>query len=139
LPTAATLSLKGKQQAVAIIAPMPYGAVTWTITAAGKADLNLKEGWTLLPNGNFLTVDTENGTNAETFNPSKNLWSFAGNTPEPLVNVIDGVPEIGPGVLTGYGLVVQFGANSKTALFNPTNSNWTAGPTFKTVFCKSSG
>jgi len=123
---------QGKQQAVATIAPIPTTTVTWTITGAGKADPNSEEGWTLLPNGEFLTVDTENGTHAEVFNPSTNFWSSAGNTPISLPNVIKAgdVPEIGPGVMTGYELVVQFGANSNTAVFTPSTHAWTAGPTF---------
>ncbi len=47
---------------------------TWqTITspANGKADANAEEGWTLLPGGNVLTVETGTGsTTSEVFNPS---------------------------------------------------------------------
>jgi hypothetical protein len=121
-----------RQQAVATIAPIPTNTVTWTITGAGKADPNSEEGWTLLPNGQFLTVDTQDGTNSETFNPGTNLWRSAGNTPVFLGNNLGMaiVPEMGPAVMTGYGLVVQIGANPNTALFNPVTRSWTAGPTF---------
>ena len=39
--------------------------LTWTATGSGKADSYDEEGWTLLPNGKVLTVDTRNGTNSE--------------------------------------------------------------------------
>jgi hypothetical protein len=63
----------GKLQAVATISPIPSTNVTWTITGAGKADPNSEEGWTLLPNGKFLTVDTLNGTDTELFDPRTNF------------------------------------------------------------------
>jgi hypothetical protein len=128
---------QGKQQAVATIAPIPGTGVTWTITGVGKADGNSEEGWTLLPNGMVLTVDTKNGTHAELFNPSTNSWGSAGNTPVFLGNNLGMpiVPEMGPAVLTGYGVVIQFGANSNTAVFTVPNifsssGSWAPGPSF---------
>ena len=69
------------QFAVATIMPLPSTSVTWTIAFTGKADPNSEEGWTLLPNGQVLTVDTQNGSAAELFNPATKSWGPAGNTP----------------------------------------------------------
>ena len=47
--------------------------LTWTLTGKNKADSNNEEGWTLLPNGLVLTVDTGNPsdpTNSEVYAPS---------------------------------------------------------------------
>jgi hypothetical protein len=123
----------GRQQAVATITPIPGTSVTWTITGAGKADPNSEEGWVLLPNGWLLTVDTQNGTHAERFNTPTNMWVSAGNTPVFLGNNLGLpiVPEMGPGVSIGFGVVVQFGANNHTAVFTLANGgSWTAGPDF---------
>ena len=55
--------------------------LTWTATGSGKADINDEEGWTLLPNGEVLTVDANNGnTNSEIYNPANSSWSSAGST-----------------------------------------------------------
>jgi hypothetical protein len=120
---------ENRQYAVATIAPIPGTAVTWTVGAAGKADPNAEEGWISLPNGQVLTVDTQNGTAAELFNPATNTWGPAGNTPVFLGNNggLGIVPEMGPGVGIGFNMVVQFGANPNTAVFTFPNS-WIAGP-----------
>jgi hypothetical protein len=107
--------------------------LTWTSTgAAGKADVNSEEGWTLLPNGTVLTVDTQNGTNSEIFDPSSGSWSTAGSTIVPLPN--NGgqaiVPEIGPHVLRPDGTVFAFGGTSYTSIYNTINHTWIEGPTF---------
>jgi hypothetical protein len=119
----------GKQYAVATIAPLPGTTVTWTISAVGKADPNSEEGWTLLPNGQVLTTDTQNGSAAELFNPATNSWGPAGNTPVFLGNAggLPIVPEMGPAVGIGFNMVVQIGAVPNTAVFTFPNG-WTNGP-----------
>ncbi|HEY6459793.1 MAG TPA: hypothetical protein VIY73_06565, partial [Polyangiaceae bacterium] len=50
--------------------------LTWTAFGSGKADINDEEGWTLLPNGDLLTVDTNDFTdltNTEIFSPRTGL------------------------------------------------------------------
>ncbi|HEY6252560.1 MAG TPA: kelch repeat-containing protein [Candidatus Angelobacter sp.] len=103
--------------------------LTWTATGSGKADSNTEEGWTLLPNGKVLAVDTQNGTNSELYNPSTGSWSSAGST---IVALSDGSPnlEIGPAVLRPGGTVFATGGTSDTAIYNPTTGGWSAGPTF---------
>jgi hypothetical protein len=60
--------------------------LTWTVTGTGKYDISDEEGWTLLPSGEVLTVDTyvgrynPRGTNSELYSPSSGTWSSAGST-----------------------------------------------------------
>jgi hypothetical protein len=125
--------VQGSQYAVATIAPIPGTAVTWTIGSVGKADPNSEEGWTLLPNGQLLTVDVQNGTAAELFNPALNSWGSAGNTPvflgqaPPPTPPCPCVAEMGPAVGIGFNMVVQIGASPNTAVYTFPNG-WTAGP-----------
>jgi hypothetical protein len=104
--------------------------LTWTATGTGKADVNAEETWTLLPNGNVLTVDTGNGTNSEVYNPSTGAWSSAGST---IVQLSQGTsqfyPEIGPAVLRPNGTVFATGATSNTAIYNSSFGTWSVGPT----------
>jgi hypothetical protein len=111
-------------------------SLTWTSTGTGKADPNSEEGWTLLPNGKVLTVDTQNGTESELYDYTTGKWSLAGNTPSFLGNSCGMaiVPEMGPSVLRPGGTVFQAGANRKTAIYDVASSTWTAGPSFPVDF-----
>jgi hypothetical protein len=109
-------------------------SLTWTPTGAGKADDNSEEGWTLLPNGHVLTVDTQIDTNSEIYDPSTGSWSSAGSTIA-LLSMTDPnnphiIPEIGPAVLMPDGRVFATGATSNTAIYNSLNGSWSAGPVF---------
>lgn len=94
--------------------------LTWTETNLydgryqTKSDPNNEEGWTLLPNGKVLTVNTyvfpginppypPNPTNSELYNPKTGTWSTAGSTPVTLTDTI--VFEMGPAVLRPNGTV----------------------------------
>lgn len=104
---------------------------TWTATGTGKADANSEEGWTLLPNGKVLTVDTENGTNSELYNPATGSWSSAGSTIVPLGNACGGfVAEVGPAVLRPDGTVFATGGTGNTAVYNSKTGKWSKGPAF---------
>ncbi|HEV7676687.1 MAG TPA: kelch repeat-containing protein [Candidatus Angelobacter sp.] len=107
--------------------------LTWTATGSNKADSNVEESWTLLPNGAVLTVDTANGTNSEVYNASTGSWSSAGSTIVPLST---GSPalEIGPAVLRPDGTVFATGGTSNTAIYNTASGNWAAGPAFPSGF-----
>ena len=135
--------------------------LTWTGTGAPNAgDLYQDEqGYTLLPNGNVLTVDIWTGcapsegpcngpnpTNAEQYNPTTGTWSSAGNT---VVSLVDpyacGNYEIGPAALRPDGTVVQFGGNTgctgaadPTGIYDSTTGVWSAGPNIPEV-CGSNG
>jgi hypothetical protein len=108
-------------------------SLTWTATGASKADDNSEEGWTLLPNGYVLTVDTQIDTNSEVYDPSTGNWSSAGSTIA-LLSATDPnsgfVPEIGPAVLMPDGRVFATGATSNTAIYNSLNGSWSVGPVF---------
>ena len=110
----------------------------------GKNDDFDEEGWTLLPNGQFLTVDayTSNtvltGTNSETYNSTTNSWTTAGSTINQLWDSNckrgGGSFEVGPAVLRPDGTVYATGASDcaagHTSVYNSTNGTWTAGPDF---------
>jgi len=122
--------------------------LTWqVIQATGKNDPNDEEGWTLLPSGRVLTVDTWAPGNTQLYNPATRSWSFDGNT------AVNGNPlnpwpvvEIGPQVEMPGGNVFVVGAGSstqeaptpcttdadtQTALYQyqaGTPGTWTAGP-----------
>jgi len=128
--------------------------LTWTILNSttgfvGKFDRNDEEGWTLLPNGKVLTVDTYTGVpynptgmNSEIYDPIGGSWTSAGNTVKQLWDSratcggsSTSTHETGNAVLMTDGTVFATGADSckpfvsgHTALFNSASSAWTAGP-----------
>src|SRR5579885_3447067 len=105
---------------------------TQSNSSDGKNDDFDEEGWTLLPSGNFLTVDayTSNtvltGTNSEIYNVSSNTWSTAGSTINQLWDSNckngGGSFEVGPAVLRPDGTVFATGASDcsagHTAVYN---------------------
>lgn len=114
-----------------------------------KLDSNSEEGWTLLPDGTVLTVDTGVPPNTGNFNitagvsntgeiytPSTNTWSTTATTGGV---ILDGnvpnccVPETGPQILRPDGTVIAIGATPNTASYNYLTGVWTAGPTFPTT------
>jgi hypothetical protein len=106
--------------------------LTWTNNGTGKADGFSEEGLALIPNGDVLTVDCEDGTNSEVYNPSTSAWSSAGSTIVVLPNSggLGIVPEMGPLVQRPDGTVVAFGATTHTAIFNTSNTTWIQGPDY---------
>src|SRR5271165_406257 len=59
-------SIDGILQAIGVVAPPPGTTVAWKVTGGGKADPNDEEGWTLLPDGDVLTLDVSRGRGADT-------------------------------------------------------------------------
>jgi hypothetical protein len=106
--------------------------LAWTATGAGKADINDEEGWTLLPNGQLLTVDANNGsTNSELYNPATGTWSSGGST---IVQLTDqGSHELGPAILRPDGTVLYTGATGHNAVFNTGTAQWSKAPDFPKV------
>ncbi len=110
-------------------------SLTWTTPfSSGKGDNGHEEGWTLLQNGNVLTVDTLNFTDlraTEVLDTRNAQWSFAGDTPQQLSSLYLGGPtglhEMGPQVLRPDGTVWVVGGNGQSAVYHPTGG-WTAGP-----------
>jgi hypothetical protein len=107
--------------------------LTWTSTGTGKADNNSEEGWTLLPNGKVLTIDTQNGAESELYSPGTGSWALAGNLPYGLAYDCANpgiVPELGPAVLRPDGTVLAVGANGYTDIYTVSTKKWTKGPIF---------
>ena len=134
--------------------------LTWTPTGAGKFDPNDEEGWTLLPNGEVLTVDAyvplggfsymPTGTNSELYDPESGTWHSAGSTKVQLwdsgltcgeLSAPAPTPtfELGPAVLRADGTVFYTGANTcatgagNTAIYNVHSRQWRPGPVFPEV------
>jgi hypothetical protein len=115
-------------------------SLTWVQTGAGKFDVNDEEGWTLLPNGQVLTVDcyvnlpstpAANRTNTELYNPATGDWSSAGNTVVTLTEPTSF--EMGPQILRADGTVFVIGANGNTGFYNSSTGIWSAGPTLPVI------
>jgi len=127
------------------IAQLDPATLTWTdLSPTGKADNNGEEGWTLLPDGTVLTVDTSlsgsSGTPsniAEIYTRSANSWASTGSTGGVVLDGNGGaccVPEMGPQVLRPDGTVIAFGATTNNAIYNYKTGNWAIGPSFPTPF-----
>ena len=122
--------------------------LTWTATGPAKSTQNENQGWTLLPNGEVLTVNSyvgnymPLGTSSELYDPRAGSWHGAGST---IAQLWDsqagcGIPdpsfEIGPGILMPEGKIFYAGANTcpdasgNTAIYNTRTGQWTPGPTF---------
>jgi hypothetical protein len=116
-----------------------------TFSGAGKNDPNDEEGWTLMPSGQMLTVDTWLTPTTELFTPSSLTWSNAGNTLRSPVNTPSA--EIGPqaGMPGGNVFVVGAGSGAEapaacttsspapTALYNDAEGRWVASPAIPTI------
>ena len=109
--------------------------VSWSVTGTGKADPNTNEGWTNLPNGDLLTVDTSQTVAgpAAVELYSAGSWSSGGTTFSQLVDPTSHL--IGPGVLRPDGYLVYFGATGNTNLANANlaTPTWAAGPSFPVI------
>lgn len=135
--------ISGTMEAIATVAPLPGTTVTWAATGAGKADGNDEEGWTLLPTGDVLTVDTNRNlgqnTPAELYSPTTGRWT--GTATAPVVFVDPPSHEIGPAVLLPSGNAFQIGANScgkagcagHTGVYASAAGTWSAGPDLPTI------
>lgn len=107
---------------------------TWASTGTGKSDWNDEEGWTLLPSGQILTVDTyvSGGCCKEgyqLYDQTTGTWTTASNTT--VVNLVDPVSlEIGPAPLLPNGTVFNAGATTNNAIYTPTTGTWAVAPSF---------
>src|SRR5471030_2598559 len=97
--------------------------LAWTTPAVkNKNDANDEEGWTLMPNGNILTVDV-NSLNSEIYDPIKDLWALAGVTPVQLADV-GADEEMGPQILRPDGTIIAFGATGHNAVYHTATGVW---------------
>lgn len=102
--------------------------LTWTPGGTGKADPFVEEGFAILPDASILTVDCENGTNSERYDPTSQVWTSAGST---IVKLPDaGSLEIGPLLQRPDGTVVAFGATVHNSIYNSVTGTWAATADF---------
>ncbi len=105
--------------------------------AAPKNDGNDEENWTILPNGQILTIDAGLANSYEIYDPVANTW----NQPSP--NTTAGVTlsdlgsncnstELGPAVSRPDGTIIQFSGNQagQNAVYTIATGTWAVGPTF---------
>jgi hypothetical protein len=143
----------------------PFNASAWTNAdpAVTKLDDNDEEGWTVLPNGNVLTVDANVAVNAqnmfipctppastasEIYNTSTGRWSSAGSTivQLPDCNGPNLTYELGPQALRpdfavdgsgdnviAFGGTTTSGTAAHTAIFNTSTLTWAAGPNVPSI------
>jgi len=137
------------------IAELDPATMTWTALGfAGKAEtFNAEEGWTLLPDGTFITVDVLDAPNTEvyTYVDAENAgsWNGLGSTPGSLAWDYNKPPIIFPGgtydppgetgqcILRPDLTVFCTGASNDqainlahTAILDTVTMTWTAGPDF---------
>lgn len=115
--------------------------LTWTETGTGtKADMNDEEGWTLLPDGQVLTIDCytdyyfgvatgpypTKATNSELYDPLSGQWSSAGSTINTLTDRT--LAEMGTAMLRPDGTVFAVGSQGYTSIYDTHTRLWHAGP-----------
>jgi hypothetical protein len=110
------------------------GVTSWAATGTGKSDWNDEEGWTMLPGGNILTVDTyvSGGCCAlgyQIYSPTTGAWTTPSNTT--VVNLVDpNSLELGPAPLLPNGTVFGAGATTNNAIYTISTGTWAAAPKF---------
>jgi hypothetical protein len=136
------------------IAQLDPATMAWTeLGSSGKADFNAEEGWTLLPDGSFLTIDVLAAPNAERYlyadAPGGGHWESLGSTPQSLAWNYGLAPIAYPGGIytppgeTGQCMlrpdrtVFCTGASdddpahiAHTAIYVLDSGQWVAGPDF---------
>ncbi len=112
------------------------GPNCWTASGSVHQGNNDESGFTALPNGLVLTVDTKSAGSCgtthgyELYNPGTGTWACGGfgNLPTQLFN--SGDEELGTGVLMYNGKVIQNGGNVvATNIYDPVADTWSVGPT----------
>jgi Galactose oxidase, central domain len=107
---------------------------TWANTGTGKFDFNDEEGWTMLPGGKILTVDTYVSGGCcklgyQIYDPTTGAWTTPSNNT--IVNLVDPVHlELGPAPLLPNGTVFAAGATTNNAIYDPKNGTWAVAPKF---------
>ena len=72
-----------------------------------------EQGYTLLPNGNVLTISVWDPPVAQVYTPSTGVWTNVASTPVSLIDpTVCGNYEIGPAVTRPDGTVVAWGNNA---------------------------
>jgi hypothetical protein len=105
-----------------------YDPATDTWTQSGTKlnnDQSDEEAWIKLSDGSILSYNVFASNSAQRYIPATGQWVPTGSVP---VQLADSNSELGAGLLLQNGLVLQLGATSNTALYNPTTNTWVAGP-----------
>lgn len=119
--------------------------LTWSSTGAGKYDFHSEEGFTLLPGGDVLDVDTKYvyppTDHSERYSYLNGSWSNAGSTLNQLYNSsgLSSEYEIGPATLLANGTVFAAGASTydqvqgcptaHNSIYNPSGQgSWVTAP-----------
>ncbi len=104
----------GQKMTMAMAELDPH-TLTWTALAStGKSDWFAEEGWTLLPNGTFVTVDVLNSPNSEHYDRNTQTWIQDGSTVgEPDGSAGSGLPQWRMGNLLPAGRNRPTGAASR--------------------------
>jgi hypothetical protein len=140
------------------LAALDPKTLEWTeLPSTGKNGENAEEGWTLLPDGSFLTFNVKSFPKSERYLPDEGKWVSAGSTgvilraPQDCCG--DCIPygdkgkcykppgEVGPGVLRPDGTVFAVGGPPEgeniahSAIYTPPSKRhpkgaWTPGPDF---------
>lgn len=108
------------------------GPNCWNATGSVHQGNNDESGFTALPNGLVLTVDTKTACgstqSSELYDPGTGVWSCGPTTPVKLYVPSD--EEMGAAILMYNGKVLQYGGNVvATAIYDPVANTWSAGPT----------
>jgi Kelch motif len=116
-----------------VLAGTEFGAVP--NTKQGAID---EETWTLLPNGNVLTVNITTADTAEQYIPSSDKWVSAGTTKQGLAITTFGNPpvnvgEMGPALVLPSGKLLAIGASGATGIYTSNADatkagTWVKGP-----------
>jgi len=98
-----------------------------------------EEGWARTSEGSIITYDlfqsiATNGSYAEKYNPSTGVWSSISPSDGAAKGTIPQLSspglgyELGPSVRLQDRRILQIGATTHTALYDPTTNTWAAGP-----------
>jgi hypothetical protein len=121
------------------VATLNESTLSWNVISLnGRVGSNPEAGFTLLPNGDVLTIPTYLPSLgiSEIFDPNTGAWTHQ-QLPQSLLLPVsadlnnDG--EIGPMVLLPDGNVFAEGDNGNTAVFDTTTQTWSAGPSMPQI------
>jgi len=121
------------------VATLNESTLSWNvINLNGRVGSNPESGFTLLPNGNVLTIPTYLPSLgiSEIFGPTTGAWTHQQMPLSLLLPVsadLNNTGEIGPMVLLPNGNVFAEGDNGNTALFDTTTQTWSAGPSMPQI------
>jgi len=140
------------------MAALDPATLKWTaLGAKNKQGMNAEEGWVLLPDGTFLSIDVKSHPHTERYIPERGKWVSAGDTPVdlrgpqdccgrciqygPKNKCYDPPGETGSAIRRPDGTVFATGSvpegetKGHTAVWTPPSGSdktghWTAGPDF---------